>query len=340
MRAGMARTIAADWVADHAAHFPGFRGALLHGSILDLPDDADLVESSDVDILLVVDDPVAIPKPGKLRFRTVLLEVSPIAFGRVNAAGKVLGEYNLAPSFRRDGILADPACVLAPVQRAVARHFADERWIDARIEQAAEKVRSGFTVGADAPLHAQVTAWLFSTGVLTHVILVGALRNPTVRKRYVAVRQVLEGCGELDAYERLLTLLGCGDWTADRTRTHLASLEVAYDLATRAIRSPFFFAADISAEGRAVAIDGSRELIEAGLHREAVFWIVATWCRCVMVFDADGTEDQRASIEPGFRSLLADLGVGSIEAIRRRQTETVAALDWVTPLAREIAGID
>lgn len=336
MRVNTARTIAAEWVAARAVSLPGFRGALLHGSILDLPPDAELTERSDVDVLLVLDDPDAIAKPGKFRFRGVLLEVSPIAFERVNDPANILGEYNLAPSFRADGVLADRTGVLRSVQREVAAHFADDRWIEARIDQAAEKVRSGFTVVPDAPLHAQVTAWLFSTGVLTHVILVGASRNPTVRKRYVAVRDVLHDRDDLADYERLLGLLGCGDWTSARTSAHLAALEEAFDLAAEVIRSPFFFAADISSDGKSVAIDGSRELIESGFHRESVFWIAATWCRCVDVLTVDGTSEQRALAEPGFRALLADLGVASIEEIEQRKSETGAALDWVVPLARGI----
>ena len=35
----------------------------------------------------------------------------------------------------------------------------------------------------------------------------------------------------------------------------------------------------ITPAARPIAIDGSRELIEAGAHREAVFWIVATFAR-------------------------------------------------------------
>lgn len=334
-----ARAVAAAWVVERAISYQGFRGALLHGSILDVPPDAELVESSDVDVLLVLDDPDGINKPGKFRFQDVLLEISPIAFERVNDATKILGEYNLAPSFRVDGVIADPSGVLRPVQREVATHFADARWINARIDQAAEKVRKGFTVAPDAPLHVQVTSWLFATGVLTHVILVGALRNPTVRKRYVAVREVLESHGAIVAHEQLLELLGCRDWSADQVGIHLASLEQAFAVANSVIRSPFFFAADISETGRVVAIDGSRELIEAGFHREAMFWIAATWCRCVDVLSVDGTPAQRALSEPGFQAMLADLGISTVEAIERRTSETVAALDWVVPMAREIAGI-
>ena len=339
MRVDRARAIAEAWVREHGASLPGFKGALLHGSILERADDAELAATSDLDLLVVLDDPDAIRKPGKFRFRGVLLEVSVIAFDAVNAPETVLGTYNLAPSFRVNGVLADPTGVLASVQADVAQHFADPEWIDARIAQAAEKVRSGFSVEPGAPLHAHVTSWLFATGVLCHVVLVGALRNPTVRTRYVATRAVLAEYGRFDAYERLLDLLGCARWSAERTRAHLDELVPLFDIAAGVIRSPFFFAADISADGRAVAIDGSRELFDAGSHREAVFWIVATWCRCLAVLEADGAGEQRDAFEPGFRALLADLGIASEDDLARRREATASALEWVEPLAREIAGI-
>jgi hypothetical protein len=110
----------------------------------------------------------------------------------------------------------------------------------------------------------------------------------------------------------------------------------AFDAAAAIIRSPFFFAADLGADGRAVAVDGGRELIEAGLHREAVFWIVATWCRCLAVLEADGPPERTARFEPPFRAMLADLGIASETDIGVRRQETIAALDWVVPLARSL----
>ena len=54
------------------------------------------------------------------------------------------------------------------------------------------------------PIHDQVIAWIFPTDVATHMLLVAALRNPTVRRRYVSAREVLTERGEIDFYERLL----------------------------------------------------------------------------------------------------------------------------------------
>ncbi|MFJ4922952.1 hypothetical protein [Streptomyces sp. NPDC088725] len=59
---------------------------------------------------------------------------------------------------------------------------------------------------------------------------------------------------------------------------------------------------------RPIAIDGSRELIDGGLHREAVFWIVAAFARCHTVLAADAPDAHRAW-EPEFLAAVADLGI-------------------------------
>ena len=70
-----------------------------------------------------------------------------------------------------------------------------------------------------------------------------------------------------------------------------------------------------------------------------MFWIVATWCRCLAVLETDGSAEQREAFEPGFRALLADLGIASEDHLSRRREATVSALEWVESLSREIAGI-
>jgi hypothetical protein len=48
----------------------------------------------------------------------------------------------------------------------------------------------------------------FRRGITTHVLLVAGLRNPTVRNRYVAVRELLADYNAVELHEWLLELLG------------------------------------------------------------------------------------------------------------------------------------
>jgi hypothetical protein len=308
---GRGRSAAAAWVERYARPDAGFRGAYFSGSTVGLPDSAALAPTSDVDVVVVTaaDDPPA--KPGKLRHRGVLLEVSYLPWSLLATADGVLGSYHLAGSFRTDTVIDDPTGHLRALHADIAARFAALPWVRRRCEDARRRIETGLAaLDPAAPFHQQVTSWLFPTGVTTHVLLAAALRNPTVRLRYPAARAALADHKLLDRYPELLDLLGCRQLTADRVRHHLAALAETFDATAAAARTSFFFSSDITAAARPIAIDGSRDLIDRGDHREAVFWIIATFARCHTILAADAPDLHRA-LSPAFRAAVADLGITS-----------------------------
>ncbi|WP_235917983.1 hypothetical protein [Paenibacillus lutrae] len=166
-----------------------------------------------------------------------------------------------------------------------------------------------------------MTAWLFPTGVTTHVLLAAALRNPTIRLRYLSARHVLMEYGCKDLYPDLLRLLGCDHMSSQRIEQHLTKLECTFDAAAKAAQTPLFFSTDITPEARRIAIGGSRELIRTGCHREAVFWIAATFARCHKILETDAPPGLQESLIPAFHAILADLGIPSPDHINRRVEE-------------------
>src|SRR5690606_19028884 len=182
----------------------------------------------------------------------------------------------------------------------------------------------------------QVLAWLFGTGKTAHILLVAGLMNPTVRRRYVSVRELLRDYGHLDLHENLLETLGCARMSWRQAEQHLASLVAAFDTARTLIRTPFPFASDISAAARPIAIDGSRELIEAGYHREAVFWIAVTSCRCQVILSHDAPAPVRDRFSPGHQHLLNDLGIASPTDLRRRADMTGECLPQIWDVAQAV----
>jgi len=86
------------------------------------------------------------------------------------------------------------------------------------------------------------------------------------------------------------------------------------------------FAADLTPAARPVAIDGSRELVAAGNHREAVFWVVATAARCQTALNAMAPA-LAAERERAFRALVADLtGLRSPTDVLTRRDALLADL--------------
>ena len=336
MRVNQAKASARRWVMEEARRIPGFAGAFFHGSINWLADDAVLPGTSDVDVVVVLSEPEPPRKPGKFLFADVLLDVSFLPADRVASPDEVLGQYHLAGSFHTASIIADPSGQLTALQTAVARDYAKRHWVLRRCDHARARMLSGYALREADPFPDQVTAWLFPTGILTHVLLVAGLKNPTVRGRYLAVRELLAAYGQLDVFESLLELLGCAGMSQPRAAHHLAALAAAFDAATAVIATPVFFAADISDVARPIAIDGSRELIARGDHREAIFWMVATWSRCqtVLLHDAPRTVYDRH--DRGYRALLADLGIVSFADLERGLNAVNGALPEVWAVAEAI----
>jgi hypothetical protein len=327
-----ARAVARRWVTDQARHLPGFGGAFFHGSINWLDDDARLAPTSDVDIMVVLDGETPDLKLGKFLYQGVLLEVSFVPSEEIATPEAILGLSHLAGSFATASAIADPTGRLAELHAVVTRDYAKREWVRRRCHHAAEKVHR-FLAGLNpsAPFHDNVTSWAFGTSVTTHMLLIAGLRNPTVRNRYLATRELLAEYGQRDLHERLIAQLGCATLNRARVEQHVDALAEVFDVAKEVITTPVFFASDLTEAARPIAIDGSRDLIARGLHREAVFWIVATFARCHKVLAVDAAPEVQTRFAPAFRSLMADLGIRSFDDFRRRAVEVEESLPdiWV-----------
>jgi hypothetical protein len=298
-----------------------------------------------VDVIIVLEDPTPPEKPGKLLYRGVIIDASYLSAEEIRSADQVLGLPHLAGSLRVDSILADPTGQLRPVQAGVASGYAKREWVTRRCEYAMDKVRRNLQGLEEAsqpeaaqPLPDQVMAWLFGTGVTTHVLLAAGLKNLTVRKRYLSVRELLAEVGREAFYEALLELLGCAWMGRAEVERHMNGLEAVFDAARAVIRSAFPFASDISELARPVAIGGSREMIERGDHREAVFWMAVTYSRCQKVLTQDGPAGMFEQYDPGYRALLGDLGIHSSADLRERSRQVLESLPAIWEVAEAIMG--
>jgi hypothetical protein len=302
----------------HASREPGFLGAYFSGSTIEMADDADLPGASDVDVIVVLADAEPPMKLGKFIYQNTLLEVTYLASNQLASAEEVLASVHLAGSFRTDTRIADPTGRLHILQQEVSGQFAEPVWVRRRCERARQGIQDWLqAIDPSAPWHTQVTVWLFGTSMTTILPLVAALRNPTVRLRYLAARDVLTAYHHTDLYDELLTFLGCSDMPPARVAEHVVALARTFDAADGVARTPYRFRSDISAAARPISIDGCRELIRAGNHREAVFWIVATFARCHTILAVDAPELQRAHAA-AFDAVVADLGIQSSDDLRYR----------------------
>jgi hypothetical protein len=337
MLAGEARAAARDWVQLHAAGAPWFRGAYLAGSAADRPADAVQPPWSDVDVTVVVAGATAPPKPGKVRHRGALLDVTYLPEEILADPERVAATHYLAPSFAADGVLLDPTGLLGQLRAAIAPTYAEPAAVRRRVADVLTAVRTRLAaVDHAAPWPQHVMAWLFPSSLVTVAVLVAAGRRPTVRLRYRRARDVLHEAGRPDLYARMLELLGCAGVDPALVVRHLDRLADVFDEAAAVGCTPFFFSSDISIEARPIAIDGSRALVDAGDHREAVFWIVATYARCLSILSRDAAPEVYERHRPVFDRVLADLGITSSADLDARAVEVRAAMPWLLRVAQEI----
>jgi len=116
----------------------------------------------------------------------------------------------------------------------------------------------------------------------------------------------------------------------------LEAVSFAFERAKCLPKGDFPYAGDISAAARGVAIGGSRELIKLGRHREAVFWMVATYSRCQWILDSSGCHDGRDRLQRGYLSMLNDLGIASATDLEARCRQVLAFLPRVMEVAEAV----
>ncbi|SDT39215.1 hypothetical protein SAMN04488543_4120 [Friedmanniella luteola] len=333
MRIDEARALAADWVRAQPGWPAPFVGAFFTGSTVDADPAAPLAATSDVDLAVVLDGE-APGKPGKLDHHGVLLEVTYLPWADLADPAVVARTFYLAPSFARDTVVADPSGRLAALRGAVAPVFARpdvvrDRWgsVLARMTAAPAPADSWAVA---------VTRWLFPMSLGTAVVLVAARANPTVRLRYLRAREALTACGLADRYRPLLDELGCADVAPALVVAHLDAMAAAFDDAAAGPPAPFFFAADLTPAARPVPVDGARDLVAAGDHREAVFWLVATFARCVQALDA-ADAPAAARHRDAFAAAVDDLlGLRGADDLARRRAAVLAGLPALVATAEEV----
>lgn len=334
--AASARAAAQSWIEGTARSMPGYRAAFLAGSTAILPDAAIVPPWTDTDIMVVLDGE-APAKAGKFASGGALLEGTYLGSAEIADAETVLGSYHAAHAVATGVILDDPTGWLTGLQATVRAEFSRHRRVVARAANARAKVEAGFArVDGGGSLAERAQAWVFPTGVMTHVLLVTGLRNPTVRRRYETVHELLAAHDRLDLYERLLDLIGCGGLDRKTVERHLATVTRLFDAAAPVEAPSYRFASDVTEIARPISINGSQDLIERGYHREAVFWLVVTGSRALQKLQHGLGSAAAAPFEGGYADLLADLGLTSTDDFLMRRERALALLPEVWEAALDI----
>lgn len=332
-----ANEIARYWSERESGKIPGFVGAYLTGSTA-WKDEAEIHSpASDIDIIVVIEGETLPDKIGKFAFQGELLEVSFATIAEISKIDSILSNYHLAGSFRKPTTIFDPSGRVTAIQSAAAAQFADPEFIRRRLKHAYQNAQNFLEIFRKAEyLHDQVTSLFFAAGVTTHMLLVAALENPTVRRRYIASRVVLRRVGDPALHEHLLETLGSGDMDTAAVQSYLDNLAPQFDFAGSVLSTPYRFADDMKPAAQPVAIGGSQEMIDQGFQREAMFWILAVYSRSRAVISVDAPKEALVKFDELYWEVLNGLGIGSAIDMDRRAIRVEKDIERVWNVAEKL----
>lgn len=312
---GDAIAIATSWTQSAPLnHFAAFIGGSSATRPLDSPYDA----SSDVDCYVVIDGEPPEGKIGKIVVEGVLLDVTWIPWNQVKSAKN----HAVVSSLINFGlVIFDTDDRLTNVQRQIRETFLLPSAIETRLTDMRQRIRGGLSADSSHLCCAeQVMNWIFPATLVTHIPLIAACAPLTVRKRFVAAKRVMAP----KEYEALLALFGFHDVTVDETQAWLNLTDrILSENQTLAESSTRFWAGDIRTDARNIAINGSQQLIDAGLHKEALYWIIATCARCLTVRSDANMPPSAHDAE--VKAMLKNLGLSTAE---QRAIKAFSIVQW------------
>lgn len=337
MNVAQVKEVACQWVVENASQEPRFYGAYFGGSINGMQDNAIFPSTSDIDVQIVLAGSDVPGNTDKFLYHDVLLETAYQSSDQFQSPEKILGDYTKACHFATSNVILDPLGQLTKIQEVVSQDYAKRTWVYKRCEHARDELLSSLEwLNESEPLHDQVFFWLYTASIAPHIILVAGLKNPTVRKCFMAARNVLADYDQLQIYDSMLDILGVTKFTRAQAEFHLAALIEAFDASKQYVKTPFFLSTNISDLARPLLVDGTRELIEIGYHREAMFWIMVIFSCCQKILFNDAPEDVQNKFAPAFRFLLKELGIYSSTDLQKRNQLNRETLPRVWSAAEQI----
>jgi hypothetical protein len=341
MKVSEAKSIARAWVLDHAGSVPGLWAVLFGGSINWLPDDAELGAGSDVDIWHLVEgkvDPAL--RQHKFEHRGMILDVFYCGNETLSNPESALSDWAMAFHLLRPSVIHDPTGELGRVQEIVARRYAEPFWVRRRCEAIAGGVRAFFLPCLRGVPDKGDPFFFFALLVnnIEQIPPVAAIRPLTIRKGAMVFTDMMKSLQREDLGEQRLELQGSAGMSRADVEELLATCTPAYDRAVQIHRTHFYPDFDLDPAARHVMIDGARDIIERGYHREAVGWILATHAIARMALLLDAPEEYERDYAAAFAQLRAALGIDTAVALARKADMAEALLTQVMLLAESIVG--
>lgn len=317
--------IAREWVEQYGCHLPGYCASHLMGSLSTLPHDAPFPSYRDVDIAIVSSEPsIGDDDILEVSYHGLIIECGFYDVELYHRAETLLAHPGLAPHLAVNSVLHDPNGLIGAVQPIIARDYMHRHWVVERCE--AEK-REALDVlklleQAETIDDSMIALYMLVGMPLCGLLAVAMLQVPTHRGCLALAHKVLWHCKRPELHEALLDLLGCATLSRTQVEHWLEPAATAFDRAVAVKRSPSPFGFKLQPYIRPYLVEGARELIEAGLHREAMWWLGLGYFVCNAAIQNDGNVDERHYYQAQFHTFLGSLAT---ETTAERQARAIRA---------------
>ena len=131
-------------------------------------------------------------------------------------------------------------------------------------------------------------------------------------------------------------MLGYAQLSKPQVASCLTFFEEAFDLAVRIKATPTPFSFKLNPNVRPYVIEGAREMIDEGNHREAMFWLTAGLFISFLTVQADASPEEQERIGTRMGGFLADLGFGDREVTVARVHEGKQVAERVIAFSDEV----
>ena len=328
MKVHEAKQMAREWLRRQAPNVPQYAGALLTGSVHWLADGAHWPATSDVDIHILqeTDTPLV---HRKVPFGDIVVEASYRSTKEYRDTERLLGNPYV-PHLMHPCVMDDPHGWLVDMQRQVGADYGKPVWLGKRINWVADNAHGKLTNARDK-IGTLTRMLQFVLGIrnIAAIPAVAAKVNPTGRRCLVLSGRLLGEAGAERLQEAMLEALCGPDLSAEMVGRHIEQIEALFDPASAVLKTPFWGDFDMDPCVKTIAIEGSRELVTAGRHREAEYFVLLMLYFCHRALANDAPADDKPRYREMLDGTLNDVGLGTPEAFGRRSEQALEVLDAV-----------
>ena len=337
--AGEVRSIAERWVAEEVARFPGeVLCVFTHGSINWMADEDPFPPSSDLDLAVVV--PQVDPsrhRPCKRPYLGIPVEVFYAPQAWFLSADTVLADFRLAPNVVSGKVLFDPDRIMDGLRTVVTPEFARRHWLHLRCRSVRDQALPVITAfeQSDSLVYIYAVTCL-AVRAMTQMALLADLRNPTVKKALVKVRDVFHAYDMAEEHGRLLHLFGAAALDGQAILEASRHCRQTLAEACRWLRTPFIGDNCVTVYSRPSLEVDVPDCVAKGMGREIFLWIGTLYAHAMIALENDAPADVLATARQVYLDDMGSVGAATLAEARAQLLACRPALERMVDLCDDI----